>query len=97
MKACAGDFLSWGERIKGEGEHQNQYPESGPVVGLRTRPPCKNTFNAKTQRRNGATKNNSLRKPGNHEIFSLIPGFLVLGLRVLADTGKERHGEIKQL
>jgi hypothetical protein len=77
MKACAGDFLSWGERIKGEGEHQNQYPESGPVVGLRTRPPCKNTFNAKTQRRNGATKNNSLRKPGNHEIFPLILGFLV--------------------
>ena len=35
------------------------------------------TFNAKTPRRKGATKNNSIRKPGNHEIFSMIPDFLV--------------------
>ena len=35
------------------------------------------TFNAKTQRRKGATKNNSIKKPENHEIFSMILGFLV--------------------
>src|ERR1035441_5514109 len=35
------------------------------------------TFNAKTPRRKGATQNNSIRKPGNHEIFSMIPSFLV--------------------
>jgi len=34
-------------------------------------------FNDKAQRGQAATKNDSIRKPRNHEIISMILGFLV--------------------